>query len=791
MNEEKKETSTVSNSLSSSPTFDWTNHEHTLAFVTKVCKQVEKRRNEEKSKLVKSMLYQHRDLVLQKRASRSNVIERQMQCHSRVNDVDKIGSHQDTSTMDDDMLNFPLLPSHDQKCVGVGCAGGGRQSSEYKVNFLESKKWKRQQTVQPVMIESMTTKRPTSKSTVFLKSSFVVEDEKDLNFVPYFGDDDQDQNNVLSELFDTRKREELIDCGPEYMEKDRNEFIDQVFQIVMDKVEERIRFSSCNISRLHLLGLESAMYRVQDHIACIKGFDRGCILTRYAIVCEPRMNKILKGPNPIIEANVSETPNGDMKNAGTSLPAAMNSEVITDDIVPYEGIMDSFRHLFCRRCFVYDCNRHGVVPQSNLALQTTLAIRKETEGGWQNDKEDFKNGTSNSFQDNNHESKLQMECTVLPGEDAHPSFMNSSPPTKTFSPVQRAVFEHAYQIFQGNHRKMSSILGLNENDVRTYLHDHNIQSKFDGFQYCQIISPPIEKKCNKKKKRKYNESSKHSFDAAWLKRVQRAEIHPSFEPCDHAEPCSEETCSCAQNAFFCTKHCLWGKDSKYFFHGCKCKKGECNLKTCPCFASGRECDPDLCHDCGAYTDEPNKPATKQRCRNDNIGMRRHCHLLVAKSHVEEAGWGLYNKTALKKGDFIHEYVGELISQEEADRRGCIYDKVNRSYLFNLTSDSVIDASRKGNKTKFMNHSSTPNCFTKVVWVNGDARIGIYAKEDIEPQTELYFDYRYDVSMSNHLIEKPAMEVAWMKKEKQLKSSVHRKHAKQGGKKDRSQSPTPR
>lgn len=147
--------------------------------------------------------------------------------------------------------------------------------------------------------------------------------------------------------------------------------------------------------------------------------------------------------------------------------------------------------------------------------------------------------------------------------------------------------------------------------------------------------------------------------------------------------------------------------------------------------------PDLCRTCGACADPPQQPANKQRCRNDNISMRRHAHLLVAASSIQTAGWGLYTKHALKKGDFIHEYIGEVISQEEAERRGIIYDKEGSSYLFNLSSDFTVDATRKGNKTRYANHSSSaPNCEAKMIRVNGDMRIGLFAKVDIDAQTEV-------------------------------------------------------
>ena len=92
----------------------------------------------------------------------------------------------------------------------------------------------------------------------------------------------------------------------------------------------------------------------------------------------------------------------------------------------------------------------------------------------------------------------------------------------------------------------------------------------------------------------------------------------------------------------------------------------------------------------------------------------------------------------------------MISHEEAEKRGAIYDERNQTYLFDLSTDYAVDALYKGNKTRFINHSNTPNLVTRMCVVNGDSRIGFFAKVDIEPQSEVsiesFLEYCFDASI---------------------------------------------
>jgi histone-lysine N-methyltransferase EZH2 len=266
------------------------------------------------------------------------------------------------------------------------------------------------------------------------------------------------------------------------------------------------------------------------------------------------------------------------------------------------------------------------------------------------------------------------------------------------SSFQKTICKRMYQIYEGDIEKMSMVMRAPKGLIR----EHVTNERFS-------LDTPNGNVCREERKNASSFYSLKAYKKKWLKAycetVQglRPVVQPFFEPCCHEENCSETTCSCVQNHMFCTAACSWSAESPNFFRGCDCKEGDCSKISCNCWSLRRECDPDLCK-CQTCSDMPNQPATKQRCRNDNVRMRRHPQLLLGESTVQGAGFGLFTKDTLKKGDFVGEYVGESISQEEAERRGQIDDARNSSYLFNIASDCVVDSAMKGNCTRFINHS---------------------------------------------------------------------------------------
>ncbi|CAI9778203.1 unnamed protein product [Fraxinus pennsylvanica] len=133
----------------------------------------------------------------------------------------------------------------------------------------------------------------------------------------------------------------------------------------------------------------------------------------------------------------------------------------------------------------------------------------------------------------------------------------------------------------------------------------------------------------------------------------------------------------------------------------------------------------------------------EHCRNQKFQKCEYARTKLFKT--EGHGWGLLADEIIKAGQFIIEYCGEIISLEEAKRRSKNYEAqgIKDAYIISLSASCLIDATKKGNLARFINHSCQPNCETRKWVVLGETRVGIFAKKDISVGTELSYDYNYE------------------------------------------------
>ncbi|KAF0288681.1 Histone-lysine N-methyltransferase SETD1 [Amphibalanus amphitrite] len=121
---------------------------------------------------------------------------------------------------------------------------------------------------------------------------------------------------------------------------------------------------------------------------------------------------------------------------------------------------------------------------------------------------------------------------------------------------------------------------------------------------------------------------------------------------------------------------------------------------------------------------------------------RKKQLKFGKSAIHD--WGLFALEPIAADEMVIEYVGQHVRQSVADQRELVYERqgIGSSYLFRIDRDNIIDATKCGNLARFINHSCQPNCYAKIVAVEGQKKIVIYSKEPIGVNEEITYDYKF-------------------------------------------------
>ncbi|EDW81596.2 uncharacterized protein Dwil_GK10941 [Drosophila willistoni] len=126
-------------------------------------------------------------------------------------------------------------------------------------------------------------------------------------------------------------------------------------------------------------------------------------------------------------------------------------------------------------------------------------------------------------------------------------------------------------------------------------------------------------------------------------------------------------------------------------------------------------------------------------------LEERCDGLIVRNFTGK-GRGVVADRHFKRNEFVVEYVGDLISIGDASERERRYalDENAGCYMYyfkHKTQQYCIDATvDTGKLGRLINHSRNGNLMTKVVVIKQRPHLVLLAKDDIEPGTELTYDY---------------------------------------------------
>nr|XP_012145504.1 PREDICTED: histone-lysine N-methyltransferase SUV39H2-like isoform X1 [Megachile rotundata]XP_012145505.1 PREDICTED: histone-lysine N-methyltransferase SUV39H2-like isoform X1 [Megachile rotundata] len=138
------------------------------------------------------------------------------------------------------------------------------------------------------------------------------------------------------------------------------------------------------------------------------------------------------------------------------------------------------------------------------------------------------------------------------------------------------------------------------------------------------------------------------------------------------------------------------------------------------------------------------------CKNRVVQRGTSMHFCIFRT-ANGRGWGVKTLKLIRRGAFVTQYVGEVITSEEAEKRGKNYDAAGKTYLFDLDYNETeeqcpytVDAAMYGNVSHFINHSCDPNLAVYGIWINcldpNLPKLALFATRDIKKDEEITFDY---------------------------------------------------
>ena len=101
------------------------------------------------------------------------------------------------------------------------------------------------------------------------------------------------------------------------------------------------------------------------------------------------------------------------------------------------------------------------------------------------------------------------------------------------------------------------------------------------------------------------------------------------------------------------------------------------------------------------------------------------------------GYGVIAKEKIAPLSFIGEYAGQVRKRIRKDGKN---DYVFGYVIGPHDTPWVIDAAKKGNFTRFFNHSYSPNLISRWIITDNIAHIGFFSTRLINPGEEMTFDY---------------------------------------------------